>query len=259
MDIREYKDRLQQSTRHPWEDARARFITDLVGSYFPQETGSVRLLDFGCGDGFVGRNLIRRYSSIRVVGVDSEIHQLNLVGGHDHELPEIEYFEKLEDYRAENGSLDGALLLDVLEHIDDDESFLQWFLTNRLFSEQAKFVITCPAFGKLFSNHDILLHHFRRYSLSELRAKVEHAGGGILESGYIFFIPLALRIVEVLLEKTGIIGKLEKTHISTWGGGRRATSAISGMLYYDALLCRFLRRLPMAGLTCYIICRKRVS
>lgn len=259
MDICEYKDRLQTGTRHPWEVARARFIADLAGEYFRQENGPVRLLDFGCGDGFVIRTLARRYTLCHLVGVDQKIREINPFGEDGQESARIEYYENLEEYRGTDGSFDGALLLDVLEHIADDESFLQGFFSNRVFTGQARFVITCPAFRQLFSNDDILLGHFRRYSVPELRTKIERGGGVLLESGYIFFIPFVLRVIEVLLEKLGVLSRREKTHISTWRGGRLVTSIFSGILYQDALLCRCLSKLTVAGLTCYMICRKQVS
>lgn len=259
MDICEYKTLLNKGTRHPWELARARFIADLAGEYFFREDRPVRLLDFGCGDGFVARTLARRYAMCSLVGVDKEIYEINPHEGHGQETAQIEYLQNLEEFDGEDGSLDGALLLDVLEHIADDDLFLDDFIKNKVFSEQARFVITCPAFGKLFSQHDSLLGHFRRYSLPELRGTIERAGGITLESGYIFLIPLALRVVEVLLEKAGFLLGRERTHISNWRGGELATKVISGMLYYDALFCRLFRKVPVAGLTCYIICRKQAS
>lgn len=259
MDICEYKTRLNKGTRHPWETARARFVADLAGEYFFREDRPVRLLDFGCGDGFVARTLARRSALCSLVGVDKEIHEINPHEGHREETAQIEYLQNLEEFAGEAGSFDGALLLDVLEHIADDDVFLADFIKNKVFSEQARFVITCPAFGRLFSQHDTLLGHYRRYSMPELRSKIERAGGIPLESGYIFLIPLALRVVEVLLEKAGFLLGRERTHISNWRGGKLATKVISGMLYCDALFCRFLRKLPLAGLTCYVICRKQAS
>jgi hypothetical protein len=194
-----------------------------------------------------------------VVGVDHKISEIFSPEDLSQEKDRIEYLERLEDFDGADGSFDGALLLDVLEHIEDDEVFLPAFFGNKVFSEQARFVITCPAFGKLFSRHDFLLGHFRRYSLPELQDTVERAGGMLLESGYIFFIPLVLRVVEVILEKAGFLRDRETTHIADWHGGAFATRVISRMLYFDALFCRLLRKIPQPGLTCYVICRKQSS
>ena len=259
MDICEYTACLPKVVRHPWEIARSRFIADLVGDYFLREEGQVRLLDFGCGDGFVTRTLASRYATCHLVGVDHKIDAVCRQGECEQDTEHIKYLGSLEEFQGENGSLDGGLLLDVLEHITDDESFLGGFLGNKVFTEHARFIITCPAFEVLFSNHDSLLGHCRRYSLPELKDKVERAGGILLESGYIFVIPLYFRIVEVLLEKMSFLNCRERTHISAWRGARVTTSITSWMLYFDALICRSLRRFSMVGLTCYIICRKRAS
>lgn len=256
MDICEHKRRLGRSTRHPWEIARAQFISDLVGFYFFRENRPLRLLDFGCGDGFVTSIVAGRYAMYHFVCVDSKIHELNKQGGAGRDNEQIRYFESLEEFCGEEGSLDGGLLLDVLEHIADDDLFLPWFFGHKAFSNNSRFVITCPAFRFLFSQHDSMLGHFRRYSLSELKGKVEQAGCVPIESGHIFFIPLALRLVEVLLEKVKLLNRRERTLISTWRGGNFVTLLLSRILYVDVILCRFLKRFSV-GLTCYIVCTRR--
>ncbi|MFA5161813.1 MAG: methyltransferase domain-containing protein [Elusimicrobiales bacterium] len=76
------------------------------------------------------------------------------------------------------------VLMDVLEHIDDDAGFLRDVVSrcrggNRVF-------ITVPAFMGLWSAHDVFLEHKRRYTLSQLEKTAE--GAGIrLERGYYIY------------------------------------------------------------------------
>jgi predicted SAM-dependent methyltransferase len=70
--------------------------------------------------------------------------------------------------------LDFIFLIDVLEHLENDEEFLRSFF-NKL-NPGGKLFLYVPAGKKLFSDFDKGLGHFRRYSKNELRDKVVKAG-----------------------------------------------------------------------------------
>ncbi len=107
-----------------------------------------------------------------------------------------------------NESVDQITLLDVLEHIEDDEAFL-----NNLYrhlSEEGRLLIAVPAFNVLWSSEDDAAGHFRRYRLRELRRKVESAGFEVLLTSYFYqFLFLPILLVRVLLEKIGIIKRYD--------------------------------------------------
>jgi hypothetical protein len=65
-------------------------------------------------------------------------------------------------------------MLDMLEHVEDDEGLLR--TGRRLLSEGGHILIAVPAFPSLWSKHDEILHHKRRYARSGLRRLVERAG-----------------------------------------------------------------------------------
>src|SRR5262249_7182809 len=73
---------------------------------------------------------------------------------------------------------DAAFLLDVLEHLDDPSGMLAR-LAGHL-QPGAPLVVTVPAHGWLFGQHDRYLHHRRRYSRGLLREHLE-AGGFTVE------------------------------------------------------------------------------
>jgi len=70
-------------------------------------------------------------------------------------------------------AFDLVLALDVIEHIEDDNSVIREF--NRVLRPGGWLVVTVPAFVSLWSEHDVAVHHKRRYALHELI--------GILKSG----------------------------------------------------------------------------
>lgn len=106
-------------------------------------------------------------------------------------------------------SIPQIMLLDVLEHIEDDESFLQT-LNSRMI-KGGRLLITVPAFSCLWSDEDKIAGHYRRYIISDIETLATKCGFSIIEKNYFMsflFVPIV--IVRVILEKLGIVKKYNK-------------------------------------------------
>lgn len=99
------------------------------------------------------------------------------------------------------------LLLDVLEHVDNDFEFLrEWVIAA---APGSVFFVTVPAFQFLWSEHDVFLGHKRRYTLTELERLVSRVGLVVLHSRYLFAtaFPIAVvvrKILEPIARRLGI-------------------------------------------------------
>jgi SAM-dependent methyltransferase len=71
---------------------------------------------------------------------------------------------------------------DCLEHVEDDLGCLK--LMAAQMHQGSYLVITVPAHMNLWSWHDTVFGHFRRYSKKELEGKVSRAGFNIVKSQY---------------------------------------------------------------------------
>ena len=65
-------------------------------------------------------------------------------------------------------------LFDVLEHVEDDIESLRSL--SRLLNQGGRLMVTVPAYDWMWSDHDVVLHHFRRYSRDRLARTVSDAG-----------------------------------------------------------------------------------
>jgi hypothetical protein len=65
-------------------------------------------------------------------------------------------------------------MLDMVEHVEDDEGLLRAGLG--LLNDGGHVLIAVPAFPFLWSTIDEILHHKRRYTRGSLRRVVENAG-----------------------------------------------------------------------------------
>ena len=79
-----------------------------------------------------------------------------------------------DDLPVTPGWADVVLLLDVLEHLDDDVAGLR--AAHRVLREGGALVVTVPAYSWLWSGHDVALAHRRRYAAAGLCRLVEGAG-----------------------------------------------------------------------------------
>lgn len=84
---------------------------------------------------------------------------------------------------AGHGLFDSAVLINVLEHIDDDEGALE--LLSDLLDDGGRLLLWVPAFEALYSDFDRRIGHVRRYRVPELRSKVESVGLRIERARYV--------------------------------------------------------------------------
>lgn len=96
---------------------------------------------------------------------------------------------------------DLVLLMDVLEHVDDDVGLIRSSMDGA--APGAFAVISVPAFPSLFSAHDRFLEHKRRYRMHSLEDVVRSAGLNVVTARYFFAMILPVVATLRLLERRG--------------------------------------------------------
>lgn len=115
----------------------------------------------------------------------------------------------LSETDVRDGSIPQAMMLDVLEHIEDDAGFLS--LLNKKLPINGRVLITVPALKCLWSSEDDAAGHFRRYNRKHLRNIVEECGFKVNYENYFFefaFVPILL--IRVFLEKILVLKRTDK-------------------------------------------------
>jgi hypothetical protein len=261
MDLVEARARgFDLSIRHPWETARFEIIDHLIRRSVPLSSGAI-VMDIGCGDTFVVEELATRYQTAQFFAVDTAFTG-----------------ELLEHYRARlnnprilmSSSLDGLvpppskpasllLLMDVIEHVEDDNGFLKGLRARPYLDGETRLLITVPAYQSLFSSHDTFLGHYRRYSNRSLRRLVERSGFKVLDIGYFFASLLPVRVLQVFKERLlGLKPDRPTSGLVTWTGGKAAAALFSGALVLDGRLSIAIGKtgVRLPGLSNYAICVK---
>lgn len=86
------------------------------------------------------------------------------------------------DLKFENNYFDLVCAFDVIEHVEDDDTAIKEM--QRVCKQDGILFITVPAFKFLWSKHDEINHHYRRYRLKELKKQVRRRSLKIMYSSY---------------------------------------------------------------------------
>jgi SAM-dependent methyltransferase len=87
------------------------------------------------------------------------------------------------DAAAARGPFDAAILINVLEHIENDEDAL--LLLADVLKPGGRAVLWVPAFSFLYSEFDRKIGHYRRYRKAGLRTQLTRAGYEVRDIRYV--------------------------------------------------------------------------
>lgn len=172
--------------RHFWWRAREALLVRRLARLVPPE-GFGRILDVGCGDG-LSFAALGRFGRVSGVEADADLVSPN---GRHREAIHVGPFDPTFTPEHRFGLI---TMLDVVEHLDDDVAALCH--AARLLVPGGVLVVTVPALPRLWTTHDDLNHHRRRYTRATLKRAMQHAGLDIEELEYFFhwLVPLKLLV-----------------------------------------------------------------
>jgi ubiquinone/menaquinone biosynthesis C-methylase UbiE len=201
MNHMEYKTMFELETFYWWFVARRRLISEVV-SGLGKNPAHTALLDVGCGTG-LNCSMLSKFG--KVFGADSSPQAL--IFGRSRQVENL-VLSRAEELQFPDEVFDVVTALDVLEHTDDDLAAMRemW----RAMKPGAVLVVTVPAYGFLWSEHDEALHHRRRYTAHELRNKLTNAGFEVERSTYfitLMFFPIFLMRIWQNLRKKSVEAK----------------------------------------------------
>jgi SAM-dependent methyltransferase len=129
-----------------------------------------------------------------------------------------------------SGSFDAVVMLNVLEHIRDDDAALAQ--VYRILKPGGIAIIEVPAGPHLYDAYDKALKHFRRYEMGELKAKLQKAGFSIERQSHLgFFLYPAFAIVKHLNQRRmngqQDLNALVRTQASTTSSSRLLRFAVA--------------------------------
>lgn len=246
MEEQAYREQFQLENGHWWFEGRRAVMWALLGR--AGVIDGARMLDAGCG---TGRNLQEFARLGTATGIDPSPEAIDFCRQRGIEGVSRGTIEHL---AFPDDSFDLLIATDVLEHLPDDRAALREL--RRVAAPGATLLCTVPAYRWLWSAHDDEHHHFRRYTLRELRSALRAGGWSPLAESY---------FNSLLLPPIAAVRLLSRRRRRASGAARpdlRLTpAALNGLLAWPmraeaALICRGLR-LP-AGVSIGVVARAGV-
>ena len=236
--------------RHPWELARARFLVSLLRRHGLMDDGA-RWLDVGSGDAWFAaqvRDAVAEEATLTCWDINYTGEHLESLGA---EIEGVRFTQVRPTER-----FDRVLMLDVIEHVEDDKSFVAG-IVEELVAPGAFVLVSVPAYQSLFSSHDHVLRHHRRYSPSACTRVLEGAGLEVVAEGGLFASLLPPRLVRLAGERLGVL-QTASSGVGDWRGGSLVTAAVEWSLTLDGKVSLALsdRHITVPGLSFWALCRR---
>jgi SAM-dependent methyltransferase len=182
--------------RHWWYRGRREVLERVIGGLgLPS---GAPILDAGCGS---GRNMVDLARRGPVTGI--EVSDTSVRLARERAAGEV-ISGSILDMPFDSGQFQLAVCLDVIEHLENDLGALREL--RRVVAPGGSLLVTVPAYQWLWSGHDEVNHHYRRYTQGSLRRVAEQAGWQQVRSTHFnsLLLPVAilLRILDRFSRKT---------------------------------------------------------
>lgn len=143
------------------------------------------IMEIGCSSGHLLDMLNKQMPNATLIGADIVSAPLIKLAEKHPNIPMLRF--DLLNCPLPDNSVDAVILLNVLEHIEDDTAALQQI--KRILKPGGIAIIEVPAGPHLYDLYDKALLHFRRYLLSGLKKKVTELDFKIIKKSHLgFFI-----------------------------------------------------------------------
>ncbi|MBI4385396.1 class I SAM-dependent methyltransferase [Candidatus Parcubacteria bacterium] len=243
MHVSEYHKIAAFQAKHWWFFGRKLFLRQFLARYVPGRDAEI--LDVGCGTG-EAILFAARLGYHRVRGLDNAEVAVSFCRKQGLLAVERGDAARL-SYAA--ASFDAVLCLDVLEHVQDDAAVIAeiW----RVLRPGGCVFITVPAFRFLWSRHDEVLQHFRRYMMADLLELAHVKPWRIRARSYFFFFIFPLVVAYRWVKRFDRRPRTSDLDLVP----EPFNAALQGASMVEVLFTRIFGRLPF-GTSLYIVLEK---
>jgi SAM-dependent methyltransferase len=229
--------------RHWWYRGRRSVLEGVIAQL--RLPARARILDAGCGS---GRNMVELAHQGIVTGI--ELSETSVSLARERSVGEVIEGSVLEmPFAADSFEL--AASLDVIEHLEDDLGALREL--RRVVAPGGALLITVPAYQWLWSGHDEINHHHRRYTRRSLLKVAQEAGWEPVRTTYFNSLLLPVAIALRVLDRFSP-SKTTESSLDLWVPPKPLNWLLERPLALESALIGRGGRIP-AGLSLLVVLR----
>jgi SAM-dependent methyltransferase len=186
MEKQYYQEYYELERKNWWFRVRNQILMERIKKIIPRGK-PLKILNVGVATGSTSE-LLCKFGEVTSIEYDKECAEftqkktgLPIINGSILELP------------FEDKSFDLVCAFDVIEHVEDDIKGVSEL--KRVCKSDSWVIVSVPAFMFLWSHHDVINHHFRRYTMQLLKEVfLKEINGKIAYATYFnsfLFLPIA--------------------------------------------------------------------
>jgi len=230
---------VQVEPTHFWFVSRNQILGDVLRKYF---TGPARVLEIGCGTGFVLSGIRTIFPLAKLSASDVYTEGMDYAA---RRVPDAFLFQMDARHIPFRDEFDLIGAFDVLEHIEDDEAVLAQLY--QACKDGGGLALTVPQHRWLWSRMDDFAHHKRRYTRGEMVQKLENAGFRVEYTTSFISLLLPLMLVARLLRKPAGAEMEDQMDAAGLSIGKLTNSIMRAVMAFERVLIRIGLRLPFGG------------
>lgn len=229
-----FKDLYKLEKGHFWFESRNKIIIYFMNKYL-SSLSNPKILEVGCGTGFVLEGLAKSNSNYELSGTELYLEGLRFARSRS---PHLTFFQS--DARALpfKEAYDAICAFDVVEHIEEDIDTLKSF--HESLKPSGLLFLSVPQHMWLWSFEDEAACHKRRYTYAEMAQKLEDCGFILKRSTSFVFFLLPLMYINRKQKKKDVA--LNEFKIS-----KTLNMLLSYAMKLDEMLIKLGLSLPVGG------------
>jgi ubiquinone/menaquinone biosynthesis C-methylase UbiE len=191
MEKQYYKEYFDLERSQWWFVVRNRILMEQIGRLVGGSPSPRQVLNVGAGT-FATSELLGQFGQVTSLEYDADCIDYT-----KSRLPGIQLDQgSILELPFADGAFDLVTAFDVIEHVDEDSLAVREL--KRVCKPGGLVVVSVPAFMTLWSHHDVVNHHFRRYTMPSLlevfAPRTSGPAGRVVYQNYFnsaLFLPIA--------------------------------------------------------------------
>lgn len=180
--------------KHWWFCGRRTILRSTLNHLLPARDCTRKILEVGCGNGG-NLSLLAEYGQVTAMELNDQARARAVECG----IAQVVKGWLPDGLPFEEHKFDLILALDVVEHINDDLGSIR--ALRKILNPNGMLIIMVPAYQWLWSDHDELTHHKRRYNLAQCKELLAEGGFNIRYATYFNSLLFPLAVLRIKLRK----------------------------------------------------------
>ena len=191
MDKAYFKQYYRLEREHWWFKARIKILASILEKNLSHKN-SIKILNVGVATGATSE-MLQQFGEVTSIEYDEDccqfINQQSNLNVSQGSITELNFA---------NHSFDVVCAFDVIEHVEDDATAAKEL--ERVCAPNGYIFVTTPAYQFLWSEHDVVNHHFRRYTLANFRNLFSTGSLVNIKTTYFnFFLFMPIALIRIIL------------------------------------------------------------